>query len=273
MRAGAAPLADGPPATDPGELGYVPPVSTVRLPSAGLAYPPEHPLHAAETVDIKAMTAKEEDILSSPALMKKGTMFSTLIRSCLTNKRVDPDTLLVGDRNAILLAIRVAAYGPGYKVKLVCPSCAEEVEHEFDMSRLPIVPLDTATQTAQFTNEFSLELPTMRRRCTYKHMTGVDNAEMERTAERQKKARGPGAQEEGVSLRLLTQVTGIEDIAAERLSGVVRNMPARDSRLLRQAMDEGMPGVDLEQKFVCPACNAESTVEVPFGVEFFWPTL
>jgi hypothetical protein len=111
MREGAPPpaamQADG-----AGSAAYVPPVSTVRLPSAGLAYPPEHPLHAAETVDIRAMTARDEDILSSPALLRNGTVFTQLIRSCLTNKHVDPDTLLVGDRNAILIAIRVSAYGP-----------------------------------------------------------------------------------------------------------------------------------------------------------------
>ena len=81
------------------------------------------PWHACETVDIKAMTAREEDILTSRAFIKKGTVITELIRSCLVDKRIDPNSLLSGDRNALMVAIRVTGYGVEYSTEVTCPVC------------------------------------------------------------------------------------------------------------------------------------------------------
>ena len=99
------------------DFGFEIPVENVPLPSRGVAYAPESPLYGQETIQIRAMTAREEDILTSRALIKKGTVISHLLRSCMIDKRIDPDEMLSGDRNAVMVALRVTGYGADYNVE------------------------------------------------------------------------------------------------------------------------------------------------------------
>ena len=92
-------------------FSFVVPTEFVELPSKGIFYPENHPLHAKETIEIKQMTAKEEDILTSRALLKKGVALDRVISSIIMNKNISTNDLLVGDRNAILIAARVSGYG------------------------------------------------------------------------------------------------------------------------------------------------------------------
>ena len=112
---------------------YQIPAEIVELPSKGLFYSEGHPLHNCETVEIKFMTTKEEDILTSPSLVEKGIVFDKLIESLLIDKRIDPASLLTGDRNAILYKARISAYGPEYSFGTSCASCStpQKVEHLF----------------------------------------------------------------------------------------------------------------------------------------------
>jgi hypothetical protein len=89
------------------DFGFEVPIESVPLPSNGVVYPADSPLHDRETVDIRSMTAREEDILTSRALIKKGTVITELIRSCLTDKRIQVQDMLAGDRNAIMVALRI----------------------------------------------------------------------------------------------------------------------------------------------------------------------
>ena len=110
-------------------FSFVIPTEFVELPSKGLFYPPNHPLHNQETIEIKQMTAKEEDILTSRSLLKKGVAIERVISSVIMDKRIKPATLLVGDRNAIIIAARISGYGSDYatKIKIGRASCRERV--------------------------------------------------------------------------------------------------------------------------------------------------
>ena len=120
------------------DLGYEIPVDIVPLPSRGVTYHPDSILHKLEGVEIRAMTAKDEDILTSRALIKKGTVITHLLRSCLTDPRINPNELLSGDRNALLIALRITGYGPDYAVEIICPDCNHKEHAEFDLQELPI---------------------------------------------------------------------------------------------------------------------------------------
>jgi hypothetical protein len=111
------------------------PVEIVTLPSKGSVYPVGHPLSNEETVEIKALTAREEDLLTSRALIKNGTVISKLLKACIMNKLVNPDDMLAGDRNALLIGIRVTGYGPDYDVKISCVECSKDFENTFSLSR------------------------------------------------------------------------------------------------------------------------------------------
>ena len=120
------------------DFGMEIPVESVPLPSEGKIYPADSAAYSRETVEIRAMTAKEEDILTSRALIKKGTVISELIKSCVVDKTIDIDSLILGDRNAIMTAVRVTGYGAEYRVEVVCPSCSEKSSQDFNLGELPI---------------------------------------------------------------------------------------------------------------------------------------
>ena len=97
------------------ELGFDIPVETVPLPSLGKAYPPEHPLHLKNSVDIRAMTAREEDILTSPNLIQQGIALDVLLKSLIVDKSINLDDMIVGDKNAVLVGARILGYGKNYE--------------------------------------------------------------------------------------------------------------------------------------------------------------
>jgi hypothetical protein len=244
------------------------PTEAVPLPSLGKVYPTGSSLAAASRVEIRSMTAKEEDILTSRALLKQGKAMDALLKSCILDKNVSVGQLLTGDRNAILFAIRVTGYGPEYTIRVECPKCEEGSEHQFDLSTLEIKPLEV-DPVVPGKNEFAVILPVTKKKVTFKLNTGDDERELSETLERQKKL---GTGETAVTTRLLMSVLSVDgETDKSKFSKFIQNMPARDSRFLRSEIDRISPGVKMEQKFQCPNCNEESEVNVPIGTEFFWP--
>ena len=127
----------------PASLSYVTPTEFVELPSRGQFYPTDHPLHGKDVIEMRFMTAKDEDILTSPALLKKGVAIDRLLQNLVVDSNVNPNNLLIGDKNAMLLAARISGYGEEYPVALQCNSCGETIEHQFNLSELE---LDHGTQ-------------------------------------------------------------------------------------------------------------------------------
>jgi len=247
------------------------PVESVALPSKGKLYPLDHPLCNEEHVDIRCMTAREEDLLTSASLIKNGTVMTRLISACLMNKTIDPDSLLPGDRNAILIAIRVTGYGANYSVKLSCPHCSQEYEKDFSVARLGIKSLGENPVQPNY-NLFKFTLPLSNEEVHFRLLTGKDELEIEKAQARKKKL---GIQvEQGVTSRLIQSIVSIgSDREPEIISKAINQMRAGDARALRKHMAEISPSVDMTQKTECSHCGEESEVEVPLGLNFFWPDL
>jgi len=251
------------------DFGFEIPVEIVPLPSKGRVYPVDHPLHGKDTVQIRAMTAREEDILTSKALIKKGTVISELLRSCLIDKAIDPEGMLTGDRNAVMVALRITGYGAEYNTEVNCPACNSRVKNEFNLGTLPIKGLDTAP-VAEGSNLFEFELPRSKATVRYRLLTGSDERELGQISERQKK-QGSIA-DSLVTNRFgfaLVSVNGITDKG--KIKHFIRNMPAMDSRKLRKHMDAAEPGIDMKSFIECPSCGETSEVRMPLGANFFWP--
>jgi len=245
------------------------PVESITLPSKGLVYPVGNILSNEECVQIRTMCAKDEDLLTSRALIKNGTVISQLLSACITNKAIDPDDMLVGDRNAVLIAIRITGYGADYSVKIGCPSCDEEFDNSFDLSQLEIKPIG-ASPVAPNTNIFEYILPLSGMKVNFKLFTGKDETEMSRTAEKKKKLQTQI--DNSVTSRLCNSIVSINGNSDRNLiSKLINNMRAGDSRALRKYMDQIEPGINMKQTVTCPHCNEESEVDIPLGVSFFWP--
>jgi len=251
------------------EFGYEIPVENVPLPSGGVCYPADAPLYGKETVQIRAMTARDEDILTSKALIKKGTVITHLLHSCLIDKSIAVDNMLSGDRNAIMISLRITGYGSSYNVEVDCPACSERSKQSFELGELPIKRL-SILPVADGVNLFEFKLPVTQKNVQFKFLTGRDEQEIMVTNERRKKQ---GMTSNNlVTSRLdhaIVAVDGVTD--RNKLGAFIRNMPARDSLALRKYMDDSEPGIEMKSWMDCPSCDDQSEVRLPLGAAFFWP--
>ena len=251
------------------DLGFDIPVETVPLPSLGQAYPKSHPLHMQQSIDIRAMTAREEDILTSRAFIKNGSVITQLIQSCLIDKTIDARSLLSGDRNAILIAIRITGYGSDYNANITCPVCGTGQVHTCMLSDLPIRQLDESP-VKEGTNEFEIVLPVSGKKVSVAFGTGYDEEEAMITSERKKK-QGIVADNLVTDrlFRALISVQGNTD--KSYINKFIRNMPARDSLEIRRFLEGKEPSVTMLTDFTCDNCQYEEEMPLPMGANFFWP--
>ena len=251
------------------DFGLDIPAESVPLPSRGVIYRQDGPLFGKETLDITPMTAKEEDILTSRAYIKNGTVLSKLIQSCLLDKSIDPDSMISGDRNALLVSLRITGYGADYDVEIDCPACSSKSKQSFDLSSLAIKRLEIET-VMQGENLFEIQLPVTKKVVRVKFLTGADEREMMITAERRKK--GGLKTESAVTDRLMRSIVSVDGITDKnKLSFFVKNIPARDSLVLRKFLDKHEPGIEMKSWMSCPSCHEQSEVGLPMGASFFWP--
>lgn len=254
------------------DFGFEVPVELVPLPSEGKVYPESSPLHNQKAVQIRAMTAREEDILTSAALIKEGTVLTELIRSCLVDKRIDPSMLIAGDRNALMVAIRITGYGADYKAETVCQRCDELVKQSFNLGALELKSLDVAPVTLG-ENLFEVTLPMSKKTVKFSFLTDRDENDMSQEQDVKRKKLGLKG-ESLVTDRLTRAVKSIENVSDKnKIATFVRNMPARDARFLRKFMSDNEPGINMRGPFKCtnPRCGHESEVSIPIGASFFWP--
>ena len=252
------------------DFGLEIPHEVVPLPSNGKVYPQGSSLHDCDSVEVKAMTAREEDILTSRALLKKGTVITELIKSCMVDKSFNPLDLISGDRNALMVAIRITGYGPEYSVEMECPECGVKSPHDFDLGSLPIKRLEIEP-VLPGTNLFEFKLPRTGKVVKFKFMTGRDEEEMMVMAEKQKKL-GISV-DNNVTTNLLyaiQSIDGIQDRSA--IANFVKALPAADSLALRNYMREHEPGITMKQDTMCNACGHSEEVNMPLGVSFLWPS-
>jgi hypothetical protein len=251
------------------DFGFEVPIESVPLPSNGTVYPVESPLHRKETVDIRAMTAREEDILTSRALIKKGTVITELIKSCLTDKRIQVQDILAGDRNAIMVALRITGYGAEYKVEADCPKCNVRSKQDFNLADMPIKRLEIDPVVIG-QNVFEFKLPVTKKAVHFKFLTGRDEEEINTISERAKK-QGAIA-DSAVTTRLQYSIVSVDGKTdRSSVNGFIRNMPARDSMTLRKHIEANEPGIEMKGEFDCSSCGEQSEVRVPLGASFFWP--
>lgn len=251
------------------DFGIDIPVESVPLPSRGVIYDHDSALFDTENLDIKPMTAREEDILTSRAYIKNGTVLSKVISSCLVNKDINPDDLISGDRNAILIALRITGYGADYDLEVACPECGKTSKNRFDLSSLKIKRLEVdPVEVGQ--NLFEVVLPVTKKSAKVKFLTGHDEREMMIINERKKKS--GLTNESTVTDRLNRSIISIENITDKnKINMFVQNMPVRDSLVLRKFLEKYEPGVDMKSQMTCIHCHEESEVDLPIGASFFWP--
>jgi len=236
------------------------PTEIVELPSKGLLYPKDSPL-ASGTIEMKYMTAKEEDILTNQNYIEKGVVIDKLLQSLIIDKTIDYNQILVGDKNALLIAARILGYGAEYEFNY---GGEKEI---IDLSSLDNKEIDEDL-FKEGKNEFAYTLPTSNKNITFKLMTHGDETKLEQEIKGLKKINKNSSPE--LSTRLKYMITSIDgDSDTKSIRAFVDNaFLARDSRAFRKYVAEIQPDVDL--KFY-PENGPEEGVDIPIGINFLWP--
>lgn len=255
-----------------GGFSFVVPTEFVELPSQGRYYPEGHPLHGLESVEIRQMTAKEEDILTSRTLLKKGLALDRAIESIIVDKRVKPNSIIVGDKNAIIVAMRVSGYGNEYETKVNCPACGKSQNYIFDLNEANVYAGDDLESLNIVDNEngtFDVQLPRTNVNVTFRLLTGSDEKMLMTALQNERKKKGT---EKTVTRQLANIIVAVNgDTSAGAINYLVSNIPSMDSRHLRLSYRLAAPDVDLTQHFECEDCGHEQDMEVPLTADFFWP--
>jgi hypothetical protein len=244
------------------------PTEIISLPSKGLCYPEGHPLAKGE-ITIKLMTAKEEDILTSVNLVKKGLHLDKLLESVVVEPNVKIDDLLIGDKNAILITSRILAFGSEYKVSIVDPNEKESVEVIVDLSKINIKEIDESLLNRQ--NEYSFTLPASKAQIKFKLLTHGDEIIINKDIEASEKNLKQANEITTRYRRIIVEVDGNRDFGY--ISNFVSNrLLAGDSKALRKHMVEMTPDLDLTFEYESPYTGDKEVLRIPFGSDFFYPT-
>jgi len=234
------------------------PTEVVELPSKGLLYPENSPL-ASGKVEMKYMTAKEEDILTNQSYITKGIVLDKLLESLIVDKTINVKDFIIGDKNALFVAARILGYGKDYSFTY------EGKDITIDLTEVDNRPFDESSITKGI-NEFSFTLPHSKTTVTYKILNGHDEKTIEKEIEGLRKINKDASPE--LSTRLKYIITSVEN---DRDTKTIRNfvdnfLLAKDSRSLREHIKTTQPDVDLTF-----TTDSGQEVAIPVGISFFWP--
>ena len=241
------------------------PTEVIDLPSQGKVYPKDSSL-ADGKIELKYMTTKEEDILMSENLIKKGVVIDSLLDSLIVSEGVKQQDLILGDKNAVLVAARILAYGPQYTVEVPNPKNSEEMtEHTFDLTSCPFKKLPEDLDYSKNSFEYTTEVG--KNKLTFKLLTGVEEKLIEKDISQLKKY----GTESDITTRLRYIITSVDgDSSKEMITSYSQNMLARDSVAFRKYMTDITPDIELEQEIELGGETV--SVSIPLTVEFFWPS-
>lgn len=244
------------------QMSFEVPFDMIELPSKGLLYP-----NGQHLVKVEYLTASDENILTSPNLIKNGKVIDVLMERKLKNPPVEYRDLLLGDRNAILIWLRATGYGEMYPVRLIDPSNGEEFETEINLQDLKTKTLEVEPDE---NFEFKFMLPMSKKLVKFKLLTvGDENDIISRTEKYKKVTKSQISNMLTYRLeRQIKEIDGIRDLS--KIAQYIQVMPALDSLKLRNYIDEIDPGIELEAEVEGPSGEPFRS-PITIGRNFFWP--
>jgi hypothetical protein len=254
------------------QLNFIVPTEFVELPSKGKFYSPSHPLCDQEHVEIRHMTAKDEDILTSKTLLKQGVALDRMLQNIIVDKQIKVKDLLLGDKNSLIVSARTHGYGAEYVTRISCPQCNLTQQYSFDLSGLESTDYEEEMKKwdVEITpdNTLLLPLPKTQFVVELRFLTGADESRMNAQTKRRKKH---NFADTFATDHLRSIVVSVNDITdKEQINKFINSIPAIDSKYIRRVYKNVMPTVDLNHNFVCSNCDYEDDMEVPFNTDFFW---
>ena len=245
------------------------PTEVLSLPSQGLLYPEDSPLRSG-TIDVKYMTAKEEDILTSTNLIAQGKVINKLLESVIVNPNVKLDDMLVGDKNALMVGTRILGYGKDYNITLNDPDTNEQLDYVIDLSELKNKEIDTSDFNGK--NEFEFKLPNSERVIGFTLTTHKDEEIVAQTLKDYEKATELTGVSYDLTTRLKHQITSIDGNTEQKAIDkfVDNEFLSLDTRAFRDEMARLTPDIELKFDYKSQTGNLHR-LDIPLGIGFFWP--
>ena len=251
------------------ESQYGFPTEVLSLPSNGLLYPEDSPLRSG-TIDVKYMTAKEEDILTSTNLIQQGKVIDKLLESVIADPKIKPKDLLLGDKNALLLGTRILGYGKDYDVTITDPDTNQSVRQVIDLTTIQHKDIDVSLY--ENGNLFSFELPNSKNVVEFKLMTEQDEVEVQNTLKDYEKLKELTGIDKGLTTRLKHMIQSVDgDKDQKAIDDFVDNkFLALDARAFRTYRESIEPDVVMKFDYTSQTGGSHK-IDIPLGIEFFWP--
>ena len=242
------------------------PTEVVDLPSKGKLYPKDNPLSKGE-VELKYMTAKEEDSLTSINLIRKGIVIDKVLESLIIDRKIKVDDLLIGDKNALMISARILGYGKEYEVRATCGECNETGDLKVDCTLLKDIELSDDVKE----NKFSMNLPATKVVIEFKLLNSAEERMVDKEVEAMKKIQ-PDIDYTN-SFRFKKMILSVDgETTRSVINDFVDNkFLALDSLEFRRHLNKITPGVDMNYEYICSSCDHIQEVMVPLGTGFFWP--
>jgi hypothetical protein len=246
------------------------PTETISLPSQGKVYPADNPLSSGK-IEMKYMTAREEDILTSQNLIKQGIVLDRLMQSLIVSP-IKFDDLVIGDKNAVMVASRILGYGKDYDVNAVCPKCNEKNTITIDLTQLPEVNIPDGIDMVS-PGVFEYILPQSKRVVHFRLLSNGDDKRISKELELRKKTDKSGIDRELTS-RLKASIVSVDSESERKFveNFVDNELFALDSRALRTCIRAVSPDIKFEVSFQCSQCDhEEEALGFTIDTNFFWP--
>lgn len=244
------------------------PTEVISLPSQGLCYPESNPLSSGQ-IEIKYMTAKEEEILTSQNLIKKGIVLDKLFESIIVDSKINVDDILIGDKNAIMLATRILGYGPEYNIELTLDSDEKE-SVVVDLSKVQVKEIDTTLLNRENRYKFTT---TNGNVLEYRLLTHGDEKKIDADIKAlQRLNKGGTSSELTTRYRyMIVSVNGKTDTSS--ITYFINNQfLTRDTKAFREHLKKIQPDIKMEFEYEDPRTGEMEVRSIPMGVGFFWPS-
>ena len=244
------------------------PTEVITLPSEGKCYPEDNPLSSGE-IEIKYMTAKEEEILASQNLISKGVVLDKLFESIIADKSINVDDIIIGDKNAIVLATRILGYGPEYKIKV--PTIDGQSELSIDLAKVKTKEVDLDKLSRN--NVYEWVSPFGKNVIKFKLLTHGDEKKIDADVRAVNRLNKDGASAELTTRYryMIKSVDGKED--TKSIVNFVNNkFLTRDTKAFREHIKDLQPDMKMEFEYDNPNTGEKEMTPIPMGVGFFWPS-
>jgi hypothetical protein len=253
------------------EKKYEFPTEIVELPSKGLGYPKENLLSSGQ-VEMKYMTAKEEDILTSVNLIRKGTVLDKLFQSLIVSP-INYNDLLIGDKNAIMVASRILGYGSDYQYNVTCPDCGQKIRSELNLSELNNTEFDEDVLSLLGTDGYlEWELPASKRKITFIIPTHQVEEKVRREMNAKQKINKGDINPE-ITTRFKHMILSVDgnDDKKYVYNFIDNEFLSRDSLAFRSHLKKIQPDIDFEVNVTCSGCDFSGGSPLTIDAGFFWP--